>query len=128
MLVELGAPAREAVDRLVALAGVRVDDGSKAPTAWTLALAWLHAVNAQATVSSEPTATEIGRIADAMWVDGPWLPDGELDWVLEGATRTDAAGWGEAWRIPARTPEGAAVFVVVRDSAADPWRILSITR
>lgn len=45
-----------------------------------------------------------------------WLPDGELDWDLLSASRTEASGWQQAWRIPARTPDGQVVFVVMRES------------
>ena len=52
----------------------------------------------------------------------------ELGPIATPATRTAADGWREAWRIPARTPAGEAVFVVVRDRDSDPWRILSLDR
>jgi len=79
-------------------------------------------------VSYDKTAAELADIANRMWVADPWLPDGELDWALLAASPTDAADWRFAWRVPARTPNGEAVFIVVRDSKDDPWRILSLTR
>jgi len=126
--VELSQPARQAVDRLVGLAGVHTEDGVDATTAWSLVHAWLNNVNARAVVSSPLTAAEIADLANGMWVRDPWLPDGELDWDLLGASRTDAPGWQHAWRVAARTPEGQAVFVVVRQSEDQPWRILSLAR
>jgi hypothetical protein len=83
--VELTPQAQEAVDRLVALAGERVDDGTSATTAWSLVQAWL-------------------------------------------TSRTEESGWQQAWRVPARTRAGQAVFVVVRHGSDQPWRILSLTR
>jgi hypothetical protein len=119
---------QQVIDRLVAQAGINVDDGANAPTAWMLANAWLSAVNARATISNEQSAAVIARLANNMWVSDPWLPDGELDWDLLGASRTEASGWQQAWHIPARTPQGEAVFVVVRHGTDDPWRILTLTR
>ncbi len=63
-----------------------------------------------------------------MWVADPWLPEAELAWDLLTASPTDAPGWEFAWRVPARTPEGQAVFTIVRDGKDDPWRILSLVR
>jgi hypothetical protein len=126
--VTLPPAARDAVDRLITQAGVQVANGDEATTAWVLALDWLKAVNARAIVSYDKTAAELADIANRMWVADPWLPDGELDWDLLAATPTDASGWRFAWRVPARTPNGEAVFIVVRDSKDDPWRILSLTR
>lgn len=126
--VDLAPRAQQVVDRLVALAGVQVDDGAKATTAWSLASAWLTDVNAHAIVDDDRAAAEIARVANSMWVRDPWLPPRELDWDLLGASRTDASGWQQAWRIPARTPDGQAVFVVVRHDNDQPWRILSLTR
>jgi len=126
--VELPPAARDTVDRLIRQAGVQVSNGDEATTAWWLALAWLDAINARATVSYDQTAAEIGRIANRMWVGDPWLPDGALDWDLLEASRTEAPGWEFAWRVPARTPEGQAVFTIVRNSKDDPWRILSLVR
>ena len=127
-VVVLTPQAQQVTDRLVTQAGVHVDDGANAPTAWMLANAWLGAVNARATVSYGQTAADIARIADNMWVNDPWLPDRELDWDLLGASRTEATGWQQAWQIPARTPQGPAVFVVVRHGTDDPWRILTLDR
>lgn len=127
-LVEMTPQAQAVIDELVSRAGVHVDDGTSAPTAWMLANTWLEAVNARATVSSGETAAHIARIANSMWVTDPWLPDGQLDWDLLGASRTEAAGWQQAWQVPARTPQGQAVFVVVRDRNDDHWRILTLTR
>lgn len=125
--VQLSPTAHEVIDRLIVQAGVQVSDGSEATTAWWLVDAWLDAVNARAIISYYQTAADIADIANAMWVRDPWLPQGELDWHLQGASPTEAAGWRFAWRVPARTPEGEAVFVVVRNSKEDPWRILSLT-
>jgi hypothetical protein len=127
-VVGLSPQAQQVIDRLATRAGINVDDGANAPTAWMLANAWLSAVNARATVSSEQTAADIARIANNMWVRDPWLPDGALDWNLLGASRTEAPGWQQAWQIPARTPQGEALFVVVRHVSGDPWRILTLTR
>jgi len=126
--VEFPPQAQEVVDRLVAQAGVQVDDGADATTAWSLASAWLTNVNLHAIVSYHRTAAEIADVANSMWVRDPWLPDRELDWDLLGASQIAATGWEEAWRIPARTPAGQAVFVVVRNGDDQPWRILSLTR
>jgi hypothetical protein len=126
--VEFTRQAQLVVDRLVARAGVHIDDGAHAPTAWSFVLAWLTNVNARATVSYDQTAADIAEVANAMWVRDPWLPEGELDWDLLAASRTNVSGWEQAWRVPARTPQGEAVFVVVRHSKDRPWRILSLTR
>lgn len=126
--VDLTPQAQEVVDRLVALAGVRVNDGANATTAWSLAYAWLTDVNEHAIVNDDRTAADIAQIANSMWVRDPWLPDGELDWDLLEASPTEASGWQQAWRVPARTPDGSALFVVVRQSKDQPWRILSLTR
>lgn len=126
--VALTEQAQDVIDRLVDRAGVQVDDGADATTAWSLAQAWLTDVNARAAVHDDRTAAEIADVANGLWVRDPWLPEGELDWDLLGAARTEAPGWEQAWRIPARTPEGSALFVVVRDGADRPWRILSLTR
>ena len=126
--VDLDPEAQTIVDRLVARAGVQVNDGSKATTAWLLAQAWIDDINARATISSSRTSDNIAQVANSLWVSDPWLPDGGLDWYLQGATRTTAPGWKEAWRVPARTPTGEAVFVIVRNAKSHPWRILSLTR
>ena len=126
--VELSPQARDVVDRLIVQAGVQVNDGSEATTAWSLVYDWLSAVNARARISYDRSAAAVGDIANRMWVADPWLPQGELDWDLLGASPTEASGWRFAWRVPARTPTGEAVFVVVRDSKDEPWRILSLTR
>jgi hypothetical protein len=126
--VTLTPQAQELVDRLVALAGVKVDDGANATTAWSLVSAWLTDVNAHAVVHDDRTAADIAQVANSMWVRGPWLPEGELDWDLLAASRTEASGWQQVWRVPARTPDGEAVFVVVRDDNDQPWRVLSLTR
>lgn len=126
--VDLTPQAQEVVDRLVALAGVQVNDGANATTAWSLVSAWLTDVNARAIVSYDLSAAEIAHVANRMWVRDPWLPDGELDWDLLEASPTEASGWQQAWRVPARTPDGSALFVVVRQSKDQPWRILSLTR
>jgi len=126
--VELSPQARYLVDRLIVQAGVQVNDGSEATTAWSLVYDWLSAVNARARISYYKSADAVGDIANRMWVADPWLPRGELDWELVGASPTESTGWRFAWRVPARTPEGEAVFIVVRDSKDEPWRILSLTR
>jgi len=126
--VTLPPAARDAVDRLITQAGVQVASGDEATTAWVLALDWLKAVNARAIVSYDKTAAEIADIANRMWVADPWLPEGELGWDLLAASPTDAAGWRFAWRVPARTPQGEAVFTIVRNNKADPWRILTLDR
>ena len=126
--VDLTPQAQDVVDRLVALAGVHVDDGANTPTAWSLVHAWLTDVNAHAIVDDDRTAADIAQVADSLWVRDPWLPEGELDWDLLEASRTEAPGWQQAWRIPVRTPTGQAVFVVVRHGNDQPWRILSLTR
>lgn len=130
-VVELDPQARAVVARLVAEAGVGLDTEAGTTTAWALAQAWLETVNARAVVRYDRTAAAITDMADSLWAPGvtdPWLPDGALRWQLLAATRTAADGWREAWRIPARTPAGEAVFVVVRDRDSDPWRILSLDR
>jgi hypothetical protein len=126
--VELSPRAKAVVDRLVTRAGVEVDDGSRASTAWMLAQAWITDVNARAIAPDPRIKAAIAKVADGLWVRDPWLPEGAADWYLLGATRTSAPGWAEAWRIPARTPEGEAVFVVVRNAKDEPWRILNLTR
>lgn len=129
-VVELGAEAMGTIERLVAEAGVDLGTDTGTTTAWALAQAWIETVNARALVSYDRTAAEIGQMADSLWVSGAesWLPRGALDWDLLAATPTDVPGWRDAWRIPARTPAGEAVFVVVRDRRGDPWRILSLDR
>lgn len=126
--VEFTRQAQQVVDGLVARAGVHIDDGAKATTAWSFVLAWLTNVNARATVSYDRTAADIAKVANAMWVRDPWLPEGELNWDLLAASRTNVAGWEQAWRVPARTPQGEAVFIVVRHSKDQPWRILRLIR
>lgn len=126
--VELSPRARDAVDRLIAEAGVQAVDIDDTSTAWVLAHGWLDVVKARAIVSYDPTADELADIANRMWVADPWLPQGELDWDLLAASPTEAPGWRFAWRVPARTPEGEAVFIVVRDGKDERWRILSLTR
>ncbi|MCW2843618.1 MAG: hypothetical protein JWN22_1534 [Nocardioides sp.] len=121
--VDLAPRAQEVVDQLVARAGIQVDDGEHATTAWALVYAWLTDVNAHAILDDDRSAA----VANSLWVRDPWLPEGELDWNLLGASRTEAAGWQQAWQVPARTPAGQEVFVVVRDGNEDPWRILSLT-
>lgn len=126
--VTLTSQAQQLVNRLVALAGVKVDDGTNATTAWSLVNAWVTDVNAHAVVNDNRTAADIARTANSMWVRNPWLPEGELDWDLLAASRTQASGWQHAWRVPARTPNGQAAFLVVRNGHDQPWRIRSLTR
>jgi hypothetical protein len=126
--VALTPQAQQLIDRLVDQAGIEVDDGANATTAWSLVSAWLTDVNAHAVVNDDVTAADFARTANSMWVRDPWLPEGELDWDLVAASRTEASGWRRAWRVPARTPDGQAVFLVVRSGNDQPWRILSLTR
>jgi len=126
--VTLPPAARDSVDRLITQASVQVASGDEATTAWQLASTWLDTVNARAIVSYDKTAANLGDLANAMWVADPWLPDGPLDWDLLTASPTEATGWTLAWRVPARTPSGQAVFTIVRNGRDDPWRILTLER
>jgi hypothetical protein len=126
--VTLSPTAQAVIDRLVAEAGVQVAQGDAVTTAWQLAADWLGLVNTRALISYDKSAAAVGDMADKLWVRDPWLPEGELDWDLLAASPTQAAGWAYAWRVPARTPEGQAVFTIVRDDTSDPWRILSLNR
>ena len=91
------------------LAGVNVDDGTHATTAWSLAQAWVTDINARATVKDDQTAADIARVANRM--SGSVTrgsPTGEQDRDLQSASRTQQPGWQQAWRIPAHTPTGQA--------------------